>query len=98
MTPKGLLWSWSYDSWIYNYLCNQWLSPLTLWVRLGVLDTTFSDEVCQWLVTGQWFSPGTPVFSTNKTDHHDITEILLNKGNNKITELRTILQRESQNS
>jgi len=25
----------------------------------------------------QWFSPGTPVSSTNKTDRHDITEILL---------------------
>ena len=25
----------------------------------------------------QWFSPGTAVSSTNKTDHHDITEILL---------------------
>jgi hypothetical protein len=24
-------------------------------------------------VTGALFSPGTPVFSTNKTDHHDIT-------------------------
>jgi hypothetical protein len=24
-----------------------------------------------------WFSPGTPVSSTNKTDRHDITEILL---------------------
>jgi hypothetical protein len=28
-------------------------------------------------VTGRWFSPGPPVSSTNKTDHHDITEILL---------------------
>jgi hypothetical protein len=28
-------------------------------------------------VAGQWFSPGTLVSSTNKTDHHDITEILL---------------------
>jgi len=28
-------------------------------------------------VTGQWFSPGTPVSCTNKTDCHDITEILL---------------------
>jgi hypothetical protein len=27
-------WSWSHDSWIYNYLCNQWLSPLKLWVRI----------------------------------------------------------------
>jgi hypothetical protein len=32
------------------------------------------------------FSLGTPVFSTNKTDHHDITEILL-----KVT-LNTIIQ------
>jgi hypothetical protein len=28
-------------------------------------------------VAGLWFSPGTPVSSTNKTDHHDIAEILL---------------------
>jgi hypothetical protein len=28
-------------------------------------------------VADQWFSPGTPVSSTNKTDNHDITEILL---------------------
>jgi hypothetical protein len=40
-------------------------------------DTTLCDKVCQWLATGQWFSPGTPVSSTNKTDRHDITEILL---------------------
>jgi hypothetical protein len=28
-------------------------------------------------VTGQGFCPGTPVSSTNKTDRHDLTEILL---------------------
>jgi hypothetical protein len=33
--------------------------------------------VCQWLATGLWFSPGTLVCSANKTDCHDITEILL---------------------
>jgi len=27
---KGPSWSWSYGSWIYNYLCNQYLSPLKL--------------------------------------------------------------------
>ena len=73
-------WSWSYDSWIYNYLCNQCLSSLMLWVwiplRQVVLDTTLCDKVCQLLATGWWFSPGTPVSSTNKTDRHDITEIL----------------------
>ena len=31
----GSSWSWSYDSWIYNFLCNQCLSPLMLWVRKG---------------------------------------------------------------
>jgi len=36
-------------------------------------------------VTSQWFFPGTPVSSTNKTDHHNITEILLNVMLNTIT-------------
>jgi hypothetical protein len=43
----------------------------------GALDATLCDKVCQWLATGRWFSPGTPVSSTNKTDRHDIAEILL---------------------
>jgi hypothetical protein len=29
------------------------------------------------LGNGRWFSPGTPVSSTTKTDPHDIAEILL---------------------
>ena len=33
--------------------------------------------VWKWLATGPWFFTGTPVSSTNKTDRHDITEILL---------------------
>jgi uncharacterized surface protein with fasciclin (FAS1) repeats len=33
LTNEKLLWSWSYCSWIYNYLCNQYLSSLT-WVRI----------------------------------------------------------------
>jgi hypothetical protein len=28
--------SWSYGSWIYNYLCNQCLSSLELWVRISL--------------------------------------------------------------
>ena len=74
----GPSWSWLYGCWIYNYLCNQCLSLLKLWIwiplRGGVLDITICDKVCQWLWTGQWLSP---VSSTNKTDCHDITEILL---------------------
>ena len=80
---EGPLWLWWYDiySWIYNCLCNQFLFSLTLWVwipvRRGVLSTTLCDKVCQWLAADRWFSPGTPVSSSNKTDLHDITEILL---------------------
>ena len=72
-------WQWSYGSWIYNYLYNHCLSPLILWVRISIRArcTTLCDRVCQWLATCQWFSPGRPVSSTNKTDIHDITEILL---------------------
>jgi hypothetical protein len=73
----------------YNYLCNRCLSPLKLWVRTplkrGVLNATLCDKVCQWLATGQWFSSGTPVSFTNKTDCHDITETLLKVVLNTIT-------------
>ena len=39
--------------------------------------TTVCDKVCQWLAPCRWFSPGTPVSSTHKTDRHNITQILL---------------------
>ena len=29
---------WSYGSWIYNYLCNQCLSPLKLWVLIQIMS------------------------------------------------------------
>ena len=37
------------------------------------------------LEAGRWYSPGTPVSSTNKTDRHDMTEILLTVSLNTIT-------------
>ena len=84
---EGQSWAWSYASCIYNYLCNQCLSPLTLWhpipLRWGDLDTTLCDKLCQWLAAGWFFFP---VSSTNKTDHHDITEILLKVALNTITQ------------
>ena len=39
-----------------------------------------------WLPTGRWFSPGTPVSSTNQTDNHNITEILLKVALNTINQ------------
>jgi hypothetical protein len=66
---------------ISHYQC---LSPLTLWVRIPL--TKLCDKVCQWLATGRWFSLGTLVSSTKKTDHHDITEILLKVALNTINQ------------
>ena len=87
----GPPWSWSYGNWIYNCL-----SPLTLWVwialRRDVLDTTLCYKVCPWLATGQWFSPGTPVSSTNETDRLDMTDILLKVALNTITWILIDLQ------
>ena len=51
----------------------------------GLLDTTLWDKVCQWLATGRWFSPDTPGSSINKTDRHNITEMLLKMALNTIS-------------
>jgi len=65
-------WSWSHGNWIYNYFCNQCLSLLKLSIRFslrrGDLDKMLWHKVCQWLVTGRWFSPSTQVSSTYETD------------------------------
>ena len=81
--------SWNY--WRFSQVANDipctgscW-SPLTLWVRIplvrGVLNTTLCDKVFQWQV----------VSSTYKTDHHDITEILLKVVFNTIKPNHTIM-------
>ena len=54
-------------------------------VLQGVLDTTLCGKVCQLLATYWCVSLGTPVSSTNKTDRHDITEILVKVALNIIT-------------
>ena len=41
----------AHGSWIYNYLCNQCLSPLMLWVWIKAMCTTLCDTVCQLLAT-----------------------------------------------
>ena len=67
----GPSWPWSYGSWIY---------------KIRARCTTLCDKVCQWLATGRWFSPRPPVSSTNKTDHHDIAEILFKVALNTINQ------------
>jgi hypothetical protein len=55
---RGPSWSWSYGSWIYNYLCNQCLPTLMLWVWITLMArctryNIIRDQVCQWLV--DWY-------------------------------------------
>ena len=56
------------------YICTSFY----VWIETqqGVLDITLCDKVCKLLklAAGRWFSPGTPISSNNKTDHHEITE------------------------
>ena len=49
---SGPSWPWLHSSWIYNYLCNQCLSPLKLWLR-----TLFMASVtCDRSVVFSWYS------------------------------------------
>ena len=47
---KRAVWSWSYGSWIYNYLCNQCITTNVVSLKThswrGVLDITLCDKVC----------------------------------------------------
>ena len=88
---KGL--SWSQSSWIYNYLHNQCLSPLQLWVPIPLMARCTRHNfmwsslsvTCDRSVVFSEYS-GFP--STNKTDHHDITdEIFLKVALNTIIPL-----------
>jgi hypothetical protein len=71
--------SWSYGSWIYNYLAISAYHHKKFESRSwrGVLDTALCDKVCLWLAADRWLCPDTPVSSTNKTDSQDIAEIVL---------------------
>ena len=52
-----------------------WCCEFESWSGQGVQHYVINLSVtCD---RGRWFSPGPPVSSTNKTDRHDLTEILL---------------------
>ena len=62
-----------HGSWIYNYLCNQCKSCSGKAYFIQHYVMKFVSDLRAVL----WFSPGTLVSCTNKTDFHDITKILL---------------------
>ena len=76
---------WLHLLYLETFLCNYTYIRNTIPLRGGVLDKILYDKIDQWLAAGRWFPPDTPVSSTNKTDRHDITEILLKVALNTIT-------------
>ena len=73
-TMYGPSWSWSCGSWIYNYLCIQCQSVR---VRIPFMTLQYVIKFVSDLRLVDGFHRDTPVSSTNTTDRHDITEILL---------------------
>ena len=70
--------------WSMCWLGKSW-SVITKKQFFSHFPFSLCDKVCQWLASGRWFTPGTPLSSTNKTGRHDITEILLTVALNIIT-------------
>jgi hypothetical protein len=67
------------------YCVKKWQVP-----NINNESRTHLDELQRYVIkfvrdaTGRWFCPGTPVFSTKKTDRHDIAKILLKVALNTI--------------
>jgi hypothetical protein len=77
-TFSDLQWPW-HDNMSYLFIY--------LFIYLLVFFISF---VKFYMTTDRWFSPGPPVSSTNKTDRHDITEILLKVALNTIKQTTNI--------
>jgi hypothetical protein len=69
----------SSSHWKLTCSCHDWYS----W-HIAELAVSNNHSLTHWIATGRWFSPGPPVSYTNKTDCHDITEILLKVALNTI--------------
>jgi hypothetical protein len=48
---KETLLSWSFGSWISHYKCNQYLSPLMLWVWILLVVSSIRSILYSWLIT-----------------------------------------------
>ena len=70
----------TYASSAYQHLCYQFESR-----SREVSSIQHYVIVCRWPSTDRWFTPGTAVISTNKTDRHNIIEILLKEALKTIT-------------
>jgi hypothetical protein len=82
--PHVQLCSWKPTSFTRTQVCCS--NPGRSWQ--GVFDTTLYDKDCHSLATGRWFSPGTPISFSNKTNRHYITDI---NSLHRLLELRYVI-------
>jgi hypothetical protein len=76
---------WRNSNLMFKWGCIWWVLFVCLMTyAIRARCTTLCDKICQWLATAVWISLGPPISSTNKTDRHDITEILLKVALNTI--------------
>ena len=80
--PSNVLWT--------HGMCFMTCLDCEMFLGLWICVEVYSMKLYQWLAAGRWFSPSTPVSSTNKTYRHDINEILLKVVLNTITLTLTI--------
>jgi hypothetical protein len=85
----------SYSCIIYLQFC--WLNLLVLWFVHSIMPL-YVDQMGPLMATSVHSNPLNACKFYLLLTNIFFSEIEINKGNNKITELRTILQRESQNS
>jgi hypothetical protein len=74
MSIRGLLFQWASTIKIQLSVMTKYKGGLIIIsLKINLHGEEYSiqlyNKVCQWLATGRWFSPGTPVSSSNKTDH-----------------------------
>jgi hypothetical protein len=81
------VWSSSFQNGLFTlirFLYLVLLSKTGMLRFISTMHTTLRDKACQWHATSRWFSSGSLFSSTNKSDRHDITEILLKVALNTI--------------
>ena len=73
----GINWSVLFVHLNHHLMMSCFSSQIKSFFQIHFSILLVEKTVCQWLAAGWWFSSDTPLSSANKTDLHDITEILL---------------------
>ena len=71
----------------FNFFLKIPIIHFNLYIILSIYIARLIRNLILIIAAGRWFYPGPTVSSTNKTDHHDIAEILLKMTLNTIIKI-----------